>query len=55
MTIGYIKDLSVTIVDDLVENGLVKDCIDTNCETEFEFQDIILESLCKQFKIKNDE
>ena len=38
-------DLSVTIVNKLVELGLVKDCTDTDDETEFIFQDIIREQL----------
>ena len=55
MTLEEIKDLSVIIVGDLVLNGLIKDCTDTNDETEFEFQDQIVETLCNKFKIKNDE
>ena len=54
MTLEEIKDLSVLIVGDLVLNGLVKDCTDTNDETEFEFQDVIVETLCQKFKVKND-
>ena len=55
MTLEEIKDLSVIIVGDLVVNGLVKDCTDTDDEIEFEFQDTIVETLCKKFKVKNDE
>jgi hypothetical protein len=33
----------------LVDNGLVKNCIDTDDETEFEVQDIILEKLKEKF------
>ena len=55
MTLEEIKDLSVIIVGDLVINGLVKDCTDTDDEIEFEFQDRILETLCEKFNIKNDE
>tara|TARA_R110000803_G_C11855925_1_gene306506 strand:+ start:459 stop:626 length:168 start_codon:yes stop_codon:yes gene_type:complete len=55
MTLEEIKDLSVIIVGDLVVNGLVKDCTDTDDEIEFEFQDTITETLCKKFKVKNDE
>ena len=55
MTIDDLKDLSIIIVNDLVEEELVKDCTDTDDDTEFDFQDSILESLCKKFNIKNDE
>lgn len=55
MTLEKIKDLSVLIVGDLVINGLVKDCTDTDDEIEFEFQDTIVETLCEKFNIKNDE
>ena len=55
MTLEEIKDLSVIIVGDLVISGLVKDCTDTDDETEFEFQDVIVETLCQKFKVKNDE
>jgi hypothetical protein len=55
MTLEEIKDLSVIIVGDLVLNSLVKDCTDTDDETEFEFQDVIVETLCQKFKVKNDE
>lgn len=34
-------DMSIVIVGNLVELGLVKDCTDTDDETEFVFQDII--------------
>ena len=54
MTLEEIKDLSVIIVGDLVVNGLVKDCTDTDDEIEFEFQDTITEILCKKFKVKNE-
>jgi len=40
-----IRDLAIKIVDHLVERGLVKDCVDSNDETEFEFQDAIVEVL----------
>jgi len=54
MTLEQIKDLSVIIVGDLVLNGLIKDCTDTDDETEFEFQDVIVDSLCKKFKVENE-
>ena len=49
-----IKDMSVAIVGDLVIAGLVKDCTDTDDETEFEFQDVIRETLAKKFGVEMD-
>ena len=40
-----IRDIAIRIVNKLVDNGLVKDCTDTDDETEFEFQDIIFDVL----------
>lgn len=45
LTEDEITELSVVIVNKLVEDGLVKDCTDTDDETEFEFQDSIREVL----------
>lgn len=42
------KDLAIRILDQLVLAGLVKDCTDTDDETEFEFQDTIEEVLNKE-------
>ena len=39
------RDLSIRTLDKLVEAGYVKDCTDTNDETEFEVQDIIHEEI----------
>lgn len=47
-----VTDLSVRIVNKLVENGLVKDCTDTECDDEFDAQDIVAEILNEYF-IKN--
>jgi hypothetical protein len=46
-----ITELSVVIVNDLVEEGLVKDCTDTDDETEFDFQDRIRETLEERYGI----
>ncbi len=35
------RDIAIRILDKLVAEGFVKDCIDTDDETEFEVQDII--------------
>ena len=40
-----IRDIAVRIVNKFVDNGLVKNCTDTDDETEFEFQDIIFDVL----------
>jgi hypothetical protein len=49
-----IKDVSIIIVNKMVEDGLLKDCTDTDDETEFNAQDIIREVLCARFNIEND-
>ena len=49
LTEDEIVELSVVIVNKLVEEGLVKDCTDTDDETEFEFQDAIREVLTDKF------
>lgn len=46
-----IKDISLSIVDRMVFEGLIPDCTDTENEQEFEAQDIIREELIKLFKI----
>ena len=45
MTEDDMRDLAIAIVDKFVEMGLVPNCIDTNNEKEFEFQDAIVETL----------
>lgn len=40
-----IKDISIKIVDRLVELGIVRDCIDTDDEQEFDVQDAIRDVL----------
>lgn len=49
-----IKDLSIIIVDEMIENGLIKDCTDTDESDEFDAQDIIRAILCDKFNIDND-
>ena len=46
-----IKDISLSIVDRMVFEGLIPDCTDTENEQEFEAQVIIREDLIKLFKI----
>lgn len=45
LTSDDINDIAIAIVDKLVECGLIKDCIDTDDDTEFEVQDIIAEAI----------
>lgn len=53
-SLDIIKDLSITIVDKMVEQGIVKDCTDTDDVSEFNAQDIIREVLCNYLGIAND-
>jgi hypothetical protein len=53
-SLDEIKDLSIIIVDKMVNEGIIKNCIDTDDQTEFDAQDIIREILCNKFNIKND-
>ncbi len=39
------KDIAIRIVSELVLQGYVKDCTDTDDQTEFEIQDIIVNKL----------
>jgi len=54
ITLDDIKDLSIIIVDKMIEDGIIKDCTDTDNQTEFETQDIIREILCNKLNIQND-
>lgn len=40
-----IRDLAIQITNALIKAGLVPDCTDTDDDTEFQFQDIIVEVL----------
>ena len=53
-TLDDIKDLSIIIVDKMVKEGIIKDCIDTEDHTEFYAQDLIREVLCERLNIDND-
>ncbi len=48
MTEDQLRDIAIAIVDELVQSGFVPDCIDTNDQTEFEVQDMIVEILEKK-------
>jgi len=47
LTEDDIRDIAIRIVDRLVASGIVPDCIDTDNDTEFEVQDIIVEEITK--------
>lgn len=53
-TLDQIKDLSIAIVDKMVNEGIIQDCTDTDDNSEFDAQDIIREILCARFNIEND-
>ena len=47
-----ISDVALEIVDNMVAEGLILDCTDTENESEFQAQDIIRERLTELFKLK---
>ena len=49
-----VRDLAISIVNRLVELELVKDCTDSDDETEFVFQDAISEAIGKKLNINVD-
>ena len=52
MTEDDIRDIAIRIVDELVLEGVVPDCIDTNNETEFIVQDIIVTKITEALEAK---
>ena len=46
-----VRDLAIAIVDELVEQGMIQDNIDTDDPTEFAFQDVISEAIAKKLNI----
>lgn len=49
-TFDEIRDTAIKIVDDLVEQGIIKDCTDTENEEEFNVQDVIVFRLLESQK-----
>jgi hypothetical protein len=49
-----VRDMAVHIVNHLVELGLVKDCTDSDDNTEFVFQDAVTEAIGKKLNINVD-
>mgnify|MGYP003116573394 CR=1 FL=1 len=50
MTEDEIRDIAIRIVDQMVFEGIIPDCTDTNNSIEFDTQDIIVEQLIKVLK-----
>ena len=50
MTEDEIRDIAIRIVNEMVLEELIPDCIDTDDNTEFDVQDIIVEQLTKALK-----
>lgn len=40
-----IRDIAIIITDRLVDEGFIKNCVDTDDTTEFDVQDIIAEAI----------
>ena len=51
LTEDDIRDIAIAIVDEFVAKGLVPDCIDTDNEIEFTFQDTIVKVLTSDCKL----
>ena len=45
LAVDEIRDIAIRIVDQMVLEKLLPDCIDTDDNTEFDVQDIIVEQL----------
>lgn len=48
-----VRDLAIAIVDELVEQGMIQDNLDTDDPTEFAFQDVISEAIKKKLNLNN--
>ena len=46
-----VRDLAIAIVDELVEQGMIVDNLDTDDPTEFAFQDVISEAIKKKLNL----
>jgi len=49
-----INDLSILMVNKMIEDGIIPDCTDTDDETEFNAQDIIRDILCSKFRLTDE-
>ena len=43
-----IRDIAIGCVDEMVKENIIPDCTDTNDNTEWEVQDIIVSKICEQ-------
>lgn len=50
-----VRDLAIAIVEELIEQGLVQDNLDTDDPTEFAFQDVISGAISKKLNISMEE
>ena len=41
-----IRDIAIRCVDKMVKEQIIPDCTDTDCDTQFEIQDIIFYIIC---------
>ena len=46
------RDIAMRCVDEMVKNGIIPDCTDTDCDTEWQVQDIIHDQLNKSLRNK---
>tara|TARA_R100001463_G_scaffold112433_1_gene167447 strand:- start:258 stop:467 length:210 start_codon:yes stop_codon:yes gene_type:complete len=47
-----IRDIAIDIIDSMVINKVITDCLNTENQQEFEAQDIIVEKLTELFNIQ---
>ena len=45
-----IRDIAIDCVDEMVKEKIIPDCIDSNNDTEFEVQDIIVSKICEDLR-----
>jgi GTPase Era involved in 16S rRNA processing len=48
-----IADIAINAVDEMVSNGFIKSCINTDDTEEFDVQDIIRETIIKKLAERN--
>ena len=46
-----IRDIAICCVDKMVKENIIPDCTDTNDNTEWEVQDIIVDTVCEELGI----
>ena len=45
-----IRDIAIGCVDEMVKENIIPDCTDTDNDTEFEVQDIIVSKICEDLR-----